>query len=531
MIRLLSVSEMQAIEKEADANGIPFSEMMERAGTGIATWILSEYEKCAVIGLVGTGNNGGDVLVALEFLAQKGWPCRALLPRARKTDDTLMKRAKGAGVETLVYHSDAELETLDGWIDGAGLILDGILGTGAKLPLKEEISTVLNRVAAHERSLDVVAIDCPTGVDCASGETAPETLYADVTLCIEAVKTGLLKLPAFEHAGQFIMIPLDLPESLKSWPAPPRLVISDLMARELLPSRPEDAHKGDFGTAFIAAGSINYTGAAMLAAKAACRIGTGLVRLAVPGPLHMALAGHLPDVTWLILPHEMGVISADAADVLMKNLGKANVLLLGPGWGQEETTAEFLKRLLVSGQSPAPRRGIGFVIIDEGEETQQRLPLPPLVIDADGLKLLSKIPEWSHLLPPDAILTPHPGEMAALTGLTVEEIQTDRLGIAARFAQEWQHIVVLKGAFTVIAAPDGRLAVLPIATAALAHAGTGDVLAGIITGLRAQGLSAFDAAVAGAWVHGQAGLSVAERFGSTVSVLASDVLGAIADVI
>lgn len=531
MIRLLTVNEMKTIEEEANENGVTYAEMMERAGSGIAAWVMGEYEPAALIGLVGSGNNGGDVLVALEHLASRGWTCRALLPLPRASDDTLIQRAAAAGVEIHTCQPKEDFSTLDDWMKDAVLILDGILGTGARLPLKPEISAVLNYVSAHEQSLDVIAVDCPSGVDCNTGEAAPETLFANVTLCIEAVKTGLLKLPAYEHAGMFVVIPLDLPAALKSWPQPPRLVISDYMARELLPTRPDDAHKGSFGTALIAAGSINFTGAALLAARAACRIGTGLVRLAVPGPLHLALAGHLPDVTWLILPHEMGVISADAAEVLLKNLQKASVLLIGPGWGQEETTAEFLKRLLVSGQKSAPRRGIGFVIVDEETPEAGQSPLPALVIDADGLKLLGRIPEWHRLLPAQAILTPHPGEMAVLTGLPVEEIQKDRLGVAARFAHEWQHVVVLKGAFTVIAHPDGQLAVLPVATAALAHAGTGDVLAGIITGLRAQGLSAFDAAVAGAWVHGQAGLRVAERFGGTTCVLASDVLEAIPEII
>ena len=154
----------------------------------------------------------------------------------------------------------------------------------------------------------------------------------------------------------------------------------------------------------------------------------------------------------------------------------------------------------------------------------------PTLIDADGLKLLSKIHRWWEKLPENTILTPHPGEMSILTGLSSTEIQSNRIEIAEKYASKWGHVVVLKGAFTVVAAPDGRTAIIPVATPALARAGTGDVLAGLIVGLRAQGISAFDAAVSGAWIHAQAGLSAADLMGSTAVVLAGDILASIVDV-
>jgi hydroxyethylthiazole kinase-like uncharacterized protein yjeF len=154
-----------------------------------------------------------------------------------------------------------------------------------------------------------------------------------------------------------------------------------------------------------------------------------------------------------------------------------------------------------------------------------------MVIDADGLKLLARIPDWPARLPPLTVLTPHPGEMSVLTGLPKEEIQADRLGVAEKFSQQWGHVVILKGAFTVVSAPDGQTAVVPVATPALARAGTGDVLAGLVVGLRSQGVEAFPAAVAAAWIHAQAGLRSAKDLGSTTSVLAGDVLRAVPGVI
>ena len=272
----------------------------------------------------------------------------------------------------------------------------------------------------------------------------------------------------------------------------------------------------------IVAGSINYSGAALLAGEAAYRIGAGLVSMAVPASLHAALAGHLPEATWILLPEEIGVVSKDAVDILMKNLNRSTAMLIGPGFGLEPTTLEFLTHLLQAVHSTS-HGNIGFVrSISVTESKGQKLP--PLVIDADGLKLLSKITNWYQILPALSILTPHPGEMAILTGLNIEEIQANRVEIAEHFSQKWGHIVVLKGAFTVIGSPDGLTSIIPVSTPALARAGTGDVLAGLITGLRAQGLGAYSASVTGAWIHAHAGLAAMYRIGNPASVLARDVL-------
>jgi NAD(P)H-hydrate epimerase len=300
----------------------------------------------------------------------------------------------------------------------------------------------------------------------------------------------------------------------------------------LLPERPIDSHKGTFGTALIAAGSVNYTGAVVLAGEAAYRAGAGLVTLAVPGPVHGALAGRFPEATWILLPHEMGVISSNGAEVLAKNFERASALLIGPGFGMENTTKEFIENIL-EGKYSAKKTAlrIGFVHQETEQKEENNAKLPPIVIDADGLKLLAQVKDWQKKIPTPAILTPHPGEMSVLTELSKDEIQENRLEISSRFAKEWGHVIVLKGAFTVIASPDGRSTIIPVASPALARAGTGDVLAGLIVGLRAQGLEAYEAAVAGAWIHAQAGLYAADDLGTTASVLAGDVLDSVSDVI
>lgn len=542
-MKLISVAEMRAIEKEANANGLSFDQMMENAGHNLAHEVMElayyqdNEEEIQVLGLVGPGNNGGDTLVALSHLAEKGWSARAYLVNRKVAGDPLVKRLEDADGEVYQAGEDNGFQQLQAFIETTDVLLDGVLGTGFKLPLKDDVGRVLTAVQGFLAEMDwpptLVAVDCPSGVDCDSGEAVSQAIPADATVTMAAVKQGLLKLPAYELLGELRIVDIGPLENLENWQSLQNEVADEALATALLPGRPTDAHKGSFGTALIAAGSLNYTGAPMLAGKAAYRIGAGLVTLAVPAPLHMTLAGHFSEATWVLLPHEMGVISAAAADVLKKNLERATALLVGPGLGLEDTTREFIEKLL-TGNAVAKSNGrrIGFTQAEsKKEDAKDDKGLPALVFDADGLKLLAKIEDWQILLPRIAVLTPHPGEMSVLTGLPVDEIQHNRLEIARKYAVQWGHVVVLKGAFTVIASPDGKTTTIPVATPALARAGTGDVLAGLIVGLRAQGVDAYDAARLGAWIHAQAGLIAEEALGSSGSVLAGDVLEAVADIV
>lgn len=534
-MKLVTVSQMQAIEKEADAGGLTYDQMMENAGQGLADLLLSLYaqnEEAEVLGLVGPGNNGGDTLVALSALAAEGWKARAYLVKRKKDD--LVKRFLEAGGE--VMSKENPFEQLAEAMGTADIVLDGILGTGLKLPLKKDVAEFLSEINDVLDGLEdpplIVAVDCPSGVDCDTGEVADEALAADLTVTMAAVKQGMLKLPAFEYVGDLEVVDIGLPADLSSFQDLATEVADEALVSGFLPERPLDSHKGTFGTALIAAGSVNYTGAVLLAGEAAYRVGAGLVKMAVPAPLHGALSGRFPEATWVLLPHEMGVISENATEVLAKNLERVTALLVGPGFGTEDTTRGFIENLL-KGKVSQRKAGvrIGFVHQEPEKKEETNSELPPMVLDADGLKLLAKISDWHTLLPAPAILTPHPGEMSELTGLSKEEIQENRQEIAGKYAKEWGHVVVLKGAFTVVAAPDGRTTIIPVASPALARAGTGDVLAGLIVGLRAQGLEAFEAAVAGAWIHAQAGLYAADDLGTPASVLAGDVLDAVSDVL
>jgi len=283
---------------------------------------------------------------------------------------------------------------------------------------------------------------------------------------------------------------LEIPDAGTMLPAPDAVVI---------PPRPKDAHKGTFGTAVVLAGSLGLTGAAYLASTAAARTGAGLVRLLVADTIYPILATKCTEVIATPVSEVApGAVGHAAYDSILRQLGAAEVGIIGPGLGRDSSTWRL--------------------VVDLAQHATV-----PLVIDADGLNALADSPRSKGRLGKNRVLTPHPGEMARLTGRTAEAINADRAGAARRAAREWGAIVVLKGAHTVVAHPDGRVSEDPHEVPALATAGTGDVLAGIIGGLMAQGSEPFAAAVTGVYVHAAAGRRIADRLGDS-GLLASDLL-------
>lgn len=354
--------------------------------------------------------------------------------------------------------------------------------------------------------LPVLAVDCPSGLNCDTGALDPAAVQASVTVTFACPKWGQVQFPGAGACGLLAVADIGVPAELTA--DIPAELVGPEDVRRWLPSRPADAHKGTFGRVLIAGGSLNYTGAAYLSAAAATRAGAGLVTLAIPLPLHAALAGVLPEVTWLPLPGPEGTHTAAGAMKLLRAAENYDALLIGPGLTSDADADEFIQTIF-SDAGLSKERWQGAV-----------------VVDADALNLLAKLPAWPDRLPPNSILTPHPGEMARLTGLTVGEVNARRIENARGWAARWGHIVLLKGPHTVIAAPDGRAAVLPFALPALATAGSGDVLAGAIVALRAQGLAAFEAAVLGAYLHGQAGLLIS-RTGTLGGIVARDILASL----
>jgi len=513
MEKYVTIAEMQAVEKEANEKGLTYSGMMENAGKGLAEWINNAYsyiEKQSIIALVGTGNNGGDALVALSRLIEMGWTATAYLLKPRSEADTLVQMLIARGGTIVQGAGDPTCEGLMTLLRDNAVLIDGALGTGVRFPLPEEIAQSLNVVKNYQQEIHsrliVIAVDCPSGVQCDSGECAPETIPADVTYTMAGIKIGLLKFPAANLVGEIQVGSIGDLENNDTWLKVTRGVLSHDDITKIMPARPRDAHKGTFGTTLVVGGSGNYPGSILLAGEAAYRIGAGLVTIAVPELIHASVIERLVEATWIRLPHLDGWISRKALPLVKDALGSSTSLLVGPGIGLHPSTGDFL----------------AGVIKDLYLKT---------VIDADALKLLSNIPNWDQVLSSEVVLTPHPGEMAILTGLPKEEIQSSRIEVAEAYSKKWQKVVVLKGAYTVIAAPGEITAVVPVATPALAKAGTGDVLAGIIAGLLAQGLDVYDAACAGCWIHAQAGLEAEKIIGSSNAVLAGDVIKAVPNVI
>ncbi len=519
MTKIVSVEEMRAIDKAADAAGLSFDQMMENAGRAVAEEILKRFprpEGLRTAILVGYGNNGGDGLVAARYLHHLLQPIAFAFDHAK---------------ELLVAEADKDQRSrvLKNLIATSDILIDAVLGTGFKLPLRGQAKRVLGNVKKgielRDSPIFVVAVDSPSGLDNDSGQVAEETLKADLTISMIAAKNGLLRFPGASKVGELIIADIGVSPKLKELKdVELELATRDTLA-SWLPERPRDAHKGTFGRVLAIAGSTNFPGAAGLAGLGAYLSGAGLVTMAVPAPVQALVAQSFPEATWILLPHELGVVAETAVEVLGEALEDATALLIGPGFGQEATTAAFLAKLL-GAEEKGPRGRIGFISNGEAEASG-RMKLPACVVDADALKLLTLIDEWHTSLPEASILTPHPGEMAILTGQEKEAIQEDRVGAARKWAKSWGHVVLLKGAFSVVSAPDGRSTVLPFATPALARAGTGDVLAGVVVGLLAQGVPAYEAAILGGFIHGRAGELAAELVGSSASVLAGDVADAV----
>ncbi|MFH1003310.1 MAG: NAD(P)H-hydrate dehydratase, partial [Chloroflexota bacterium] len=445
-------------------------------------------------------------LVAAHHLHQ--WGAGTTLCRCgpRAADDPNLLVARQDGIPGFDLTLGANADELNTALLTATVVIDALFGTGKSRPLSGIFSHLLDTVreAKQQRpELRIIALDLPSGLDADTGAADPACLPADHTITLGFPKAGLFHPASLSPAGKVsvadIGIPAYLAEAIKTE------TISSEMVRAMLPERPPGANKGSFGRVLVVAGSINYIGAAYLACTGALRVGAGLVTLATAASLLPVLAAKLTEVTYLPLPESgTGVIAQGAARLIRQQADGYQVLAIGCGLGQHPAIGGLIRAALLRREPLSPR----------------------LVLDADALNALAEIPEWWQQLGNDAILTPHPGEMARLTGLGVEEVQANRLATAQTMAARWHKTIVLKGVYTIVAAPDGRTVISTTANPGLASAGTGDVLTGAIAGFVAQGRSLFEAAVCGVYCHGEAGELVRARLGDA-GMLATDLLAAL----
>lgn len=508
-MKIVTADQMRKIDESCINLGISTSVLMENAGKAVAERvrsILDNIDQQHILILVGPGNNGGDGLVAARYLHDWGARVSLYLFGERPAEDPNIKLVQQRGLTQIRAIDDENLEELNNILLSATAVIDAMFGTGKSRPLDESVTRVLIRISevkSGQRGLHITALDLPSGLNADTGEVDPYCLYADDTITLGYPKLGLVNLPGAERAGRLTVADIGIPPELAA--EINTELIDDEWARSILPKRLPGANKGSFGRVLVIAGSINYIGAAYLACSGAMRVGAGLVTLAAPARLQSILASKMVEVTHLPLPESKpGIVSPIAARVIQRELDNYDVVLIGCGLGQSQPAIRFVENILF------------------------RLKKPPLymVVDADAINTLAQITNWWQKLSGDVILTPHPGEMARLSRVSTVEVQADRVGIARDMALEWQRTVVLKGAYTVIVNPEGSIRISPVANPGLASAGTGDVLAGVITGLAAQGLDSFEAASLGAYLHGKAGDLISSRLGDT-GMLATDILPAL----
>jgi ADP-dependent NAD(P)H-hydrate dehydratase / NAD(P)H-hydrate epimerase len=489
---------------------IPGLSLMESAGRGVSAALLEEIPRLAsrrVVVFCGKGNNGGDGLVAARHLNRRGVTPLVLL--AARGDEfrgdaaVNLTRAREDGITIVELADDADGSRRVPDIDGDTVVVDALLGTGATGGARGVVARAIDAINAFPAT--IVAIDLPSGADTDSGRLLGPTVRAHRTLTLCRPKPCLVLEPAASHAGPWRVLDIGIPdEAVAAERSSLEWLDADSAAR-LFPVRPQDAHKGTMGHLLAVAGSRGKPGAAAILARAALRSGVGLVTVAAPRSVQpVVAAAQLEAMTEPLAETRAGALDRAAAVVALRLLGARDALAMGPGLGTAVGTRAAVVAILAGRSAPA-------------------------VLDADGLNAFAtdkgaraRLRAGDHPL----VLTPHPGEAARLLRTTPREIQNDRLGSARRLAAETGSIVVLKGRRTVVSHADGRASFNSTGNAGMATGGTGDALTGILGALLARGMSGFDAARLGTYVHGAAGDLAAARIGED-GLIAGDLIEAL----
>ena len=493
---IVSAAQMSKAEERSEQRGVSRVTLMQNAAAQCFNFIVQRigkiaYRRFAV--LCGNGNNGGDGVELAALLREQGGYVAVVLtdsfPNTDVTRACMARHMEKPATVSCQENPDSAKKLLK----SAEVIVDCVFGTGFHGELPAAASEIFAYVNSYCGGLKV-AVDIPSGIDCDSGEAAENSFKTDVTLVLGAMKIGLLNHPCCELCGDVRVLDIGITNDCY---AEYEGVFTPPSITDKLPSRPAFSNKGTFGELLNVAGCVNYIGAAILSSKAALRIGTGLVTLASTEYVIGAAAAAMPECVYLPLHQDdRGYIYSANAKILAEAAKSASAVSVGCGMGDNENTGEIVRTLLKSGNCP-------------------------IILDADGINCISDNINVLKDNDRPIILTPHPGEFARLMGVSVAEVQVNRLGLAKRFAADTGTILLLKGRNTVIAAPDGRITVNTTGNNALSKAGSGDVLTGIIAGLAAQGVQPYDAAVLGAYLHGKCAEELVKTQ-SPASVLASE---------
>jgi len=505
---VVTPSEMRTIDQRAiEQFGIPGIVLMENAALKVVEVIEKVYrlsERDKVVVLAGMGNNGGDGLAVARHVFLRGIKVEVfLLAREEAISGdarTNLNIARKLEVPLYFVQDERDVSNLEESLKGATLVVDAIFGTGLSRPVEGVFAQAIQLV--NDMPVPVVAVDIPSGINGEDGHVMGIAIKASHTVTFGYPKRGHLLYPGRKYTGKLHVVPISLPLDSAQAVGVHAFTLDMGEAAAMLRERPVEGHKGAFGKVAVVAGSTGMTGAASLAAMAALRSGAGLVTLGIPASLNEILENKLTEVmTRPLRDHGTGCLQEEALDDVLDLVKDADVLAIGPGLGKSSSVFEVLRNIL------------GRIDIS-------------IVLDADGLNHISRDISLLSKHTGPVVITPHPGEMARLTGLSVAQIVGSPVETAQKFSQETGTVVLLKGATTVVCHPDGRLYFNTTGNSGMATAGSGDVLTGIIAGFIAQGYGPFEAAVLGAFVHGYAGDLAADAYGQA-GMVAGDILEAL----
>jgi len=503
---------MREVERRAiEERGVPGRVLMENAGKAVADLIrraVAEPGGATAIIFSGKGNNGGDGFVTARHLAQWGMAAHVVL--AGRAADIAgdahyhLSAARDAGVPVEEIVEALHPAARDALLARAGsvdVLVDALLGTGVRGEITGVVGELIDLINDSRQAgrTFVVAVDAPSGIDADTGAVCGRAVSADYTITMGLPKLGLVVGEGIAHTGQLTIADIGFPPQVIAEADSEAELIERAWADSVLPRRRPDAHKGDFGRVAVIAGSVGMTGAAALCSVAALRMGAGLVTLGVPASLNDILEVKVTEVMTRPLPETPArTLSLGAREAALRLAHEGDVVVMGPGLSRHQETVALVRDLVSAIERP-------------------------LVLDADGLNALAGDPSPLKARRAPTVCTPHPGEMGRLLGMSADQVQRDRLRVCRRAAADLRCVMVLKGARSIIAHPDGDARISPTGNPGMASGGTGDVLTGMIGGLLAQGAAAFDAASAAVFFHGLAGDHAAESR-TEPCLIASDLL-------
>lgn len=504
-MRLVTADEMGTIDRLAiNEFGIPGLVLMENAGlrvVEVATGVLGDPAGKRVVVFAGKGNNGGDGFVAARHLSNKGAEVQVFLAaeQDKVAGDALVNlniwKKMGQKVFSLTKSNNINLVRLA--LMNADLVVDALYGTGFKGTIQKPVAPIIE--AVNTCGKPVLAVDIPSGLEADTGRVNGPCVRAHHTVTFALAKIGLVLPSTRRYVGRLHVVDISIPAALLADNPARRYYLTEPLVGKWWLRREGLEHKGNFGRVLLIAGSRGMSGAAVLAAQAAARSGAGLVTLGVPAGIHDIVESKLTEVMTFPLPEtEKGILSRAALDEIIDRAGKSDAMVLGPGLGGGSETRSLVRELLLKIEKPC-------------------------VLDADGLNAMAGRTELFRLVKSNLVVTPHPGEMARLCGLSTDQVQNNRLETAAQKASEWNAVVVLKGSGTVVAGPDGSMYINGTGNPGMATGGTGDALTGLVAGLLAQGMTDLCAAAAGVYLHGMAGDAAAREKGMA-GMLAGDLL-------